>query len=459
MPHIAERTDSIPVDLMRKLGFEPDPWQIEVLDCGHRRLLLNCARQAGKSTVVAVLSLVEAFLWQNAVILLLSRSHRQSKELFGIIADFYKRLGEPDKLRLNRHELETAHHSRIISLPCQADTIRGFSSVHMLVIDEAARVPDDLYRSVRPMLAVSGGRLICLSTPHGKRGFFHDAWSGGGADWKRIEVPASQIPRIKPEFLDEERRAYGASYYRQEYCCSFESVEGLIYPDFARCLVTALPAHSPLTTHNSKLITQNSIRKVGGLDFGFRNPFAAVWGVLDKDDVLWITGEHYVRDKPLSYHVRYLPRDVTWYADPSEPGTICELRCAGYTVHKADNAQNPGISAVHSRIALGTLKILGSACPNLISESELYQYEEGTGKPAKEYDNALDSLRYLIYKLDARRLARKQWFRQPANDAESRGETVDGAATAAKVGTPWLSVGNEELWRRVFPGDLAEPRT
>src|SRR5262245_26238298 len=106
MSAIAQKTDSIPVDLMRKLGFEPDPWQIEVLDGGHRRLLLNCCRQAGKSTVIAVLSLVEAFFWQNAVILLLSRSHRQSKELFGIIADFYKRLGEPGKLRLTRHELE-----------------------------------------------------------------------------------------------------------------------------------------------------------------------------------------------------------------------------------------------------------------------------------------------------------------------------------------------------------------
>jgi hypothetical protein len=452
MSDIAERTDSIAVDLMRKLGFEPDPWQIEVLDGGHKRLLLNCCRQAGKSTVVAVLSLVEAFLWQNAVILLLSRSHRQSQELFGIIADLYKRLGERDKVRLTRHELELAHHSRIISLPCQADTIRGYSRVHMLVIDEAARVPDDLYRSVRPMLAVSDGRLICLSTPHGKRGFFHEAWSQGGSDWRRIEVPANRIARITPEFLEEERRAYGPSYYRQEYCCSFESVEGLVYPDFARCVVNELPAHSALTTPYSLLPTRHSLRKVGGIDFGFRNPFAAVWGVLDRDDVLWITGEHYVRDKPLSHHVRYLPRDVTWYADPSEPGTISELRCAGFTVHKADNAQNPGLSAVHSRIEAGTLKILGSACPNLVSESELYQYEEGAGKPAKEYDHALDALRYLILKLDARRLARKQWLRQRENEGERHGEMADEANTSAKVGTPWLSVRNEELWRRIFPG-------
>ncbi len=431
-----ERVDSVPVKLMRKLGFDPDPWQIEVLEGGHKRLLLNCCRQAGKSTVVALLSLIEALLWRNAVILLLSRSHRQSTELFRIISDFYKRLGEPDKVSLTTHELETTQHSRIISLPCQADTIRGYSRVHMLVIDEAARVPDDLYRSVRPMLAVSGGRLICLSTPYGKRGFFHKEWSQGGADWARIEVAADRIPRIKPEFLQEERRAMGLSYYRQEYCCSFESVEGLIYPDFGRCVVNGLlpPAG----------------KRVGGIDFGFRNPFAAVWGVLDKDDVLWITGEHYPRDKPLSHHARYLPRDVMWYADPSEPGTICELRCAGFTVQKADNAQNPGISAVHSRIEAGTLKIIGSACPNLVSESELYQYEEGSDKPAKDFDHAMDALRYLIFKLDAKRLARKKWFWQRDKKEESGGGTAGTAeAGKQKVERPWLSVWNEELWTRI----------
>src|SRR5438105_6171454 len=105
----------------------------------------------------------------------------------------------------------------------------------------------------------------------------------------RVEVSAAQVPRIAPEFLEEERRNLGESWYRQEYCCSFEALEGLVYPDFARCVVPVLP--SPLVG-----------RRVGGIDFGFRNPFAAVWGTLDRDGVLWLTDEHYCRLKPLSYH-------------------------------------------------------------------------------------------------------------------------------------------------------------
>ena len=72
----------------------------------------------------------------------------------------------------------------------------------VLILDEAARVPDDLYRTVRPMIAVSGGRLLCLSTPYSKRDFFYDAWAHGGPEWTRVEVPAAQVPRIKPEFLE-----------------------------------------------------------------------------------------------------------------------------------------------------------------------------------------------------------------------------------------------------------------
>jgi hypothetical protein len=74
------------------------------------------------------------------------------------------------------------------------------------------------------------------------------------------------------------------------------------------------------------------LRRVGGIDFGFRNPFGAVWGVLDRDGVLWLTGEYYARQRPLSYHAERLPRGYTWYADPSGANEIAELRMANFSV-------------------------------------------------------------------------------------------------------------------------------
>src|SRR5205807_2579264 len=192
-------------------------WQAQVLEGNHHRLLLNCCRQAGKSTVVAVLSLLEALWTERSLVLLLAPCHRQSKLLFKEVLFYHKLLGDIALKRATSDELEFDNMSRIVALPCSGETIRGYSNVSLLVIDEAARVPDDLYRAVLPMLSVSNGRMICLSTPYGKRGFFYEAWARGGAAWKRFEVPAKDVTRIEPEVMEEFRRLFGESAYRQEY--------------------------------------------------------------------------------------------------------------------------------------------------------------------------------------------------------------------------------------------------
>ncbi|MBV9124029.1 MAG: hypothetical protein JO112_11780 [Planctomycetes bacterium] len=425
-----------PLRLLRHFGLEPDPWQVEVLTARHPRLLLNCCRQAGKSTVVALLGLAEALFVPGTLVLLVSRSQRQSAWLFNTLADFYTRLGSPMRAGRTNHDLRLANRSRVICLPCREETIRGYSQVSLLILDEAARVPDDLYRSVRPMLAVSAGRLICLSTPYGKRGFFYDAWAHGGDDWQRIEVRASQVPRIRPEFLEQERRCLGPFWFRQEFECSFEALEGLVYPDFGLCEVQG-PAPAG--------------RRVGGIDFGFRNPFAAVWGVLDRDDVLWLTGEHYCAFQPLSYHAQHLPRDVRWYADPAGAADICELRCAGILVSRGDNSLRPGIAAVSARLASGRLRVVAGACPHLLKEAGLYRYstdpaDRRAETPVDEHNHALAALRYLVSRLDARHMARPH--KAPSRPPDATPSPPP--SSPPRTPKPWLRLDNEALWTRLL---------
>ena len=98
----------------------------------------------------------------------------------------------------------------------------------LLVVDEAARVEDDLYASVRPMLAVSGGRILALSTPFGTRGWWYEAWHSNDP-WERYRVPAAECPRIPADFLEEERRNLGDWWYRQEYECDFLDAETQLF--------------------------------------------------------------------------------------------------------------------------------------------------------------------------------------------------------------------------------------
>jgi hypothetical protein len=208
-----------------------DRWQRAVLEGDAPRLLLCCCRQSGKSTVAAALALKVALTEAPALILLLSPTLRQSGELFrDKVLPQWRSVGMPERDRPpTQLELTLANGSRIVSLPGEEGTVRGFSGVALLVIDEAARVEDDLYRAVRPMLAVSGGRLVALSTPFGRRGWFAQEWHGEGS-WQRVRVTAEECPRISPAFLVEERRALGEDWYRQEYGCEF--VEGGTTPLF-----------------------------------------------------------------------------------------------------------------------------------------------------------------------------------------------------------------------------------
>ena len=216
-----------PVRLAHRAGMAPDPWQADLLRGDARQAILLCSRQSGKSTVSAVVAVHEAVYRPPALVLLLSPSLRQSQELYRKVRDVFAALNDDARRPAEESalRLELANGSRIVCLPGKEQTIRGFSGVALLLVDEASRVPDALYQAVRPMLAVSGGRLVLLSTPFGRRGFFFREWTEGGPDWRRVKITARDCPRIPPDWLERERTAIGDWWFEQEYLCEFKEEE------------------------------------------------------------------------------------------------------------------------------------------------------------------------------------------------------------------------------------------
>jgi len=219
-----------PVRLAEALGFSPDDWQRDVLRSASKRMLLNCCRQSGKSTTSAIMALHTALYHPESLVLMVSPGLRQSSELFKKALAFYRRLERPVPAEAEtRLQLELVNGSRIISLPGSADTSRGFSGVALVLVDEASRVGDDMLAAVRPMLATSNGKMIGMSTPFGKRGWFYEGWEHGGTAWERVRIDATQCPRISAGFLEEERRALGDLAYRSEYLCEFSDTVGSVF--------------------------------------------------------------------------------------------------------------------------------------------------------------------------------------------------------------------------------------
>jgi hypothetical protein len=179
--------------ILQQAGVISDPWQAEVLRTEKTQILLLCSRQVGKTLVAAALALRTALLEAPALVLVLTPSERQSSEFMRRIKalhdalrqpmkaagrvqsvyekqvaeagqdDVYFRL--PAKTRDSSLQLHLDNGSRIIGLPASEGKVRVYSSVALLLIDEASRVDNALYRAMRPMLAVSRGRLLALSTP------------------------------------------------------------------------------------------------------------------------------------------------------------------------------------------------------------------------------------------------------------------------------------------------------
>src|SRR5436190_1385215 len=135
-----------PTRILAAQNLIPDPWQRDLLFSAAPAILLNCSRGAGKSRTTSALALHTALFHADSLVLLISRSQRQSGELFRYVKQGYTAIERPIKaVKETETQLEFNNGSRIVSLPGNEETIRSYQAVKLLVLDEAARIPDDLY--------------------------------------------------------------------------------------------------------------------------------------------------------------------------------------------------------------------------------------------------------------------------------------------------------------------------
>ena len=222
------------------VGNAPDDWQSKLLRSEQRQLILNCSRQSGKSQLSAIIGLHTALFTPNALVLLAAPSLRQSSELHRKVMQAYSGVsGVPRLTATSALKAEFDNGSRVQVVPSTEETVRGFSAVNLLICDEASRISDELYFSLRPVLAVSKGRIVLLSTPSGQRGFFYKEWIEG-TEWERARITAAECPRIDPQWLEEERNRIGDYWFQQEYGCEFQDTTTAIFrsADYDNCITS-----------------------------------------------------------------------------------------------------------------------------------------------------------------------------------------------------------------------------
>ena len=206
-----------------------DEWQAAFVDDPGKRKAVLGARQCGKSTAVAGMAVHRMLSKPEFKVVVVAASKRQSALLVEKCKWMLRKAGiqKVPGDGANAHSVVLWNGSTIVGLPCSAPTIRGFTA-DLLVMDEAAHIPDVVYAASRPMLAATQGDLVVMSSAHEPVGFFWELMTrekrGASSGWVRKVVRARDVARFSPEFLAEERRELGHEVYSREYDCEFGDV-------------------------------------------------------------------------------------------------------------------------------------------------------------------------------------------------------------------------------------------
>lgn len=212
-----------------------DPWQEEVVATkGIQNLCIKSGRQVGKSTVISVL--VSKFAVENGKksVMVISATERQAYLLFskilGFLLDNHKTFIKSGKDRPTKSEIKLKNGTVIRCLPTGLDGIgiRGYT-VDLLIADEAAYIPDDVWPAVTPMLATTKGALVLLSTPKGIGNFFYDCYHN--PSFKTWHVSSEDCLRISKEFLAYEKVRLTKLQYQQEYLGEFTDLLRQLFSD------------------------------------------------------------------------------------------------------------------------------------------------------------------------------------------------------------------------------------
>lgn len=218
-----------PVTFARGLGFEAEPWQADLMRSTSRRVLVACARQVGKTQTTALKALHTALYVPGALVLIVSPSQRQSDEMLLRVKTLYRGLGRSEKAaKDSAAELILENGSRLLSLPGTEGTSRGFAGAKLVILDEAARVDDDIFAAFLPMVA-SDGAIWALSTPWGQRGFFHQLHEDPANGWERHRVTVHESAQYDAQRIAEVKASVGSFVFASDYLAQFGDTDTQVF--------------------------------------------------------------------------------------------------------------------------------------------------------------------------------------------------------------------------------------
>lgn len=305
------------------------------------------------------------------------------------------------------------------------DSLRGVS-LSGAVLDEFAffQYANDTWRKiVRPALADQQGWAVFSSTPDGVHNTFFDvvelakrAIADGKKNW--FYSHATMLDNTAIEHRKEEWRETEEEYQRegkidewvQEWEAKFTTPSSLVYNEFS-------DEHHVISPN---LIPRESMTYAIGMDFGLKDPFAAVFVAIDKDDNWYVYDEIYLPDLPVDRIAKilhqkmgdqYFTRIIGDAAGAVEIASLRSKELGEYRVwvtpsKKGKDSIRAGIRGVRTKLYIregsGKPKMfVGRNCTATIKEFQSYKhirnaFGEVSDTPEDKNNHLMDALRYLV---------------------------------------------------------------
>ena len=297
---------------MRKKPFETirpkriyqlDQWQIDFLACETDKIA--CAgRQTGKSFITSWDCGEYAVTHSNETILMIAPVERESYELFdktlAYLIDNHPKEIKKGLEKPTKHQINLTNTTKILCYPTGQTGvgIRGFT-IHRLYVEEAARVPDEVWSAVTPMLLTTGGKIILISSAFTSEGYFYDCWinkNNAFTSFTRFTVNAEEIANTRPicatwtekqkaesiAHLARERATMTKSHYAQEYLCQFSLKNSRFFSDELISKVMVLRRISEIPSKCVPDGSPGNTKRYGGVDIARLGEDESAFTVLDR---------------------------------------------------------------------------------------------------------------------------------------------------------------------------------
>lgn len=383
----------------RKIRIELYPQQVAFVTAEARRVAFVAGIGAGKTLAGCVRALRMAAEWPGSLGLIAAPTYPMLRD--ATLRTFRRVAGEA-LVSFNKSEmLATLINGSEILFRSTDDPerLRG-PNLSWAYLDEAALMSETAWLILLGRVREEGraGSVWLTTTPKGRNWVWEQFVRDGGAERVLVKARTQDNPYLAREFVEGLERDYTGRFAAQELSGEFVAFEGLVYEEFAREVHVwggELPRFE---------------RVIAGVDWGYTNPAVVVVLGEDSDGRLFVVDEYYRRQERLAMHVAAAKAmGERWgveafFCDPSEPEHIAEMQAAGLPALAANNAVLAGIQAVKARLAVrddGRPRLyVTPQCPNLIAEFEAYAWLKRGDKtldvPAKEFDHAMDALRYAV---------------------------------------------------------------